>query len=380
MSAWTWGSDIYGRLGHGTVDKNLSCPTEVKYFSNIQLKAVTCGSAHNIAIDVDGHCYTWGKCHFGQLGHGEENRDEHVPRLVSALSGVCIENVGAGDSHVLATTTSGQLYSWGVGYYGCLGHGDEKSLYVPKIIDALSGRFIVSVSGGANHSIVRDNEGNLFVWGRDNFGQLGQPLLTIPGLSKPIRVNQKLPIPFKKLANGETCQMMRACHNHTLILTSSGCIISLGCNDNGELGHPDDCSMIDPSLFIGSSGNIEQVKYISAGWKHCAALTVSGCLYTWGEGQDGKLGLGHLRNVKTPKRVFAPNSNPQFKQVSCSDSHTLAVDIENVLWACGSGHYGKLGLAVDVATELQPLQRATTGAITGIVCGTNHNIAFRLKD
>ena len=378
MSVWTWGSDIYGRLGHGTVDKNLSCPTEVEYFSDIQLKFITCGSAHSIAVDTSGKCFTWGKCHFGQLGHGEENQDEHVPRVVDSLSGICIESVGAGDSHVMATTASGQAYSWGVGFYGCLGHGDEKSLYVPKIIEALTEKFIISASGGAYHSIARDKEGNLYVWGRDNFGQLGQPLVTVPGLVKPIRCNQKLPIPFKELPDGETSRMISACNNHTLILLNSGSVMSLGCNDNGELGHPNDCLMIDSSHFVGFNGNIEQVKYISAGWKHCAAITESGSLHTWGQGQDGKLGLGHLRNEKAPKRVII-TQNPQFKEVSCSDSHTLALTTDNILWACGSGYCGKLGIAVDMIAELQPLQTVISD-VTGIVCGTNHNIAFRLKD
>ena len=70
MAIWTWGSDIYGRLGHGTEDKHLDSPAEVKRLSGATLKAITCGSAHNIVVDESGQCFTWGKCHFGQLGHG----------------------------------------------------------------------------------------------------------------------------------------------------------------------------------------------------------------------------------------------------------------------------------------------------------------------
>ena len=387
MPVWTWGSDGYGRLGHGTVENNLSKPKEVSSLSDVSLKTVACGSAHNIAVDINGRCFTWGKCHYGQLGHGEDDKDEPIPRLVESLSGVCIHSLGAGDSHVLATTVTGEVFSWGVGFYGSLGHGNETSLSTPKLIEALSGKFIVSVSAGAYHSVAMDKEGGLFVWGRDNYGQIGQPLLTVPGLAKPIRVNQKLPIPFKNLPDeGDTCKMISACNNHTLMLLHSGVVLSLGCNDSGELGRSADApnSIIDPSCFVGYSNRMEPVKYVCAGWKHCAAITESGSLFTWGHGAYGRLGLGHTRDQSKPKCVPAPSASPVcFKDVACGESHTLALDTDSLLWACGSGHYGKLGLTSgDVATsKLLPLDVKLVAAgtvVSGVLCGTNHSIAFQL--
>lgn len=379
MPVWTWGSDGYGRLGHGTLEKNLDRPLEVRFFSDMPLKIVKCGSAHNIAVDINGRCFTWGKCHYGQLGHGEADKDEPIPRQVESLSGVVVQSLGAGDSHVLAATANGELYSWGVGFYGCLGHGDELSRSTPKLIEALFGKFIVSVSGGASHSVAIDKEGGLLVWGRDNFGQLGQPLLTLPGLPKPFRINQKVPIQYKNLPDGGSCKMVSACNNHTLILLDTGIIIALGCNDNGELGHrsTNGDNIIDPSTFVGYSNQVEQVKYVCAGWKHCVAITETGCLYSWGHGAYGRLGLGHSRDQATPKRVLVPNSNPVFKDVSCGESHTLALDTDDTLWACGSGHYGKLGLQLGEVIKLQPI-KANLGRLSGVLCGTNHSVAFKL--
>ena len=50
---WSWGSDVYGRLGLGTEDQHRARPTEVKAFSSVELAVATCGSAHNIVVDTD---------------------------------------------------------------------------------------------------------------------------------------------------------------------------------------------------------------------------------------------------------------------------------------------------------------------------------------
>ena len=389
MPIWSWGSDIYGRLGQGTVDKNLSQPTEVEYFRHLPLKTVTCGSAHNVAIDKAGVCYTWGKCHYGQLGHGEEDRDEHVPRQVMGLNGVRVERVGAGDSHVLAITDGGVVFSWGLGYYGCLGHGDETSRYTPTKIQALSGTVISSVTAGACHSVAIDDGGRVLMWGRDHCGQLGQPSLTVPGLPKPIRANQRTPVPYGNLpADDAHVIMVSACNNHTLLLLQSGRLLSLGCNENGELGRLGDHThstdpahlIINSSVFIGYSGEVEPITFVCAGWKHCAAITSTGCLYTWGHGAYGRLGRGHSRSDHTPGRVLNTGepTNPVYTGVACGESHTLAIDTNHNVWACGSGHYGKLGLPLNETDRLQPIKRQSS-QLSGILCGTNHSLAFQLE-
>ena len=387
---WTWGSDIYGRLGHGTEDKNLEFPSEVKVLSALQLKSVACGSAHNIVIDVNGQCYTWGKCHRGQLGHGEVDRDEHVPRPVEALRGVIVDSIGAGDSHVVAVTNEGQVYSWGVGYYGCLGHGDETTLTLPKRIEALSNQFITSASAGAYHSVALTKEGSVYLWGRDNCGQLGQPAKKIAGLIKDIRLNQKIPIVYENQHIDTKYKITSACNNHTLLLLESGAVLSLGFNENGELGRKkaekdaEDDPIIDPSYFRGQDERIEPVKLVCAGWKHCAAITVSGCLYTWGHGAYGRLGQGHCRNEPNPKQVKEvageKSETPHFKDIGCGKTHTVALDEDGIIWACGSGHYGKLGLPIDGSGFISKFHSLSfrVDSLSGVCCGTNHCMAYHI--
>lgn len=371
MSLYSWGSDIYGRLGHNTEDKHLAVPSEIKSLARIRLRQVTCGSAHNIVIDSKGTCYTWGKCHFGQLGHGEHDKDEHSPLLVEALKGIPVRSVVGGDSHVLAITEQGCVYSWGLGYYGTLGHGDEVSFAIPKLIESLSG--VIQGAAGTNHNLVLTNDGSVYVWGRDHYGQLDLPTKSItisPGVEKTVRLTQK--VPLLKAING-CVKSLSACFNHTLILLTSGQLISFGFNEHGELGrktNAKDEPIIDPDHFK------EPVIYVTAGWKHCAAITTSGSLYTWGHGSYGRLGTGSNQDTPRPTLV---QGLPPCSDVSCGESHTIALDTTGRLWAWGSAHYGKLGLPLDDCSFIQlprMLPFKSSVKLTAVCCGTNHSLAY----
>ena len=367
---YSWGSDIYGRLGHGTEDKNISSPKQIKPLP-ASITHVATGSAHNIVVDGEGRVYTWGKCHYGQLGHGEMDEDEHSPRIVESLKGIAISSVVGGDSHVLAITRDeGRVYSWGVGYYGTLGHGNESSLAVPKLIEGIPESVrIIGGGGGAYHSIVLATDGSVYVWGRDQYGQLGLP--SVSGDKSVKLTTQKVPVLNKY---EEPVQMLSACFNHTLFLLESGRVLSFGYNEHGELGHPSSSDpLVDPTSFN------EKVTYVKAGWKHCAAITKSHDLYVWGHGAYGRLGLGHSRDTGTPTLV---QGLAQCIDVSCGESHTIALDSTGRLWGWGSNHYGKLGLSMDEGSFIdrpRKLSFTSPSGLTGVAVGTNHTLAYSIS-
>ena len=396
MALWSWGSDIYGRLGHGTEDQHLGTPTEVRVLSNSRLISVTIGSAHNVAIEEDGKCYTWGKCHYGQLGHGEMDQNELIPRPVGAFASVKIASVGAGDSHVLAVTDAGELYTWGVGFYGCLGHGDETSLTTPKRVEKLHGsEVVVSATGGAFHSLCVNDRGQVFVWGRNHCGQLGMKALEMPDYSKGgkatkmVRLNQKVPVQLA-MKPEYVAKMVSARNDHSLILLEDGCVLSFGSNEKGQLGRDqkkpevEDVNdfLIDPNHFKNADGNPEKVIYMSAGYDHCAAITESHLLYTWGGGKYGQHGQGHTRDISIPSLVAQSSDGKQIKvsQMSCGDSFSIALSTDNgTLLAFGSSDYGKLGTGSNgIATNPTPISTKMPKSINGICCGTNHTLAYSL--
>ena len=375
----TWGSDGYGRLGHGTENRNLQTPTQVKGLDDVIVKRVTCGAAHNIVVDNGGLCYSWGKCHYGQLGHGELDQDEHLPRLIVSLKGVAVDFVVGGDSHVLAVTKDGgQVYSWGLGYYGTLGHGDEHSHATPQLIQSLKDVHIMSVAAGANHNFAVSRAGRVYVWGRDHCGQLGlAPRKSlVNGVEKLVRLNQKTPV-IKEFP--EAIKTISACFNHTLVLLESGVIASYGCNDHYELGRGSHLTSNELQVPLIEYAHFnEPVSIVKAGWKHCAAITDNGILYMWGHGNYGRLGSGHCRDVEFPNKVVV-GGGVKFRDVSCGESHTIALDVDGRLWGWGSNHYGKLGLSVDDGSyvDVPRLLRFQIEGLVGVCCGTNHSIAYR---
>ena len=387
MPVWSWGSDVYGRLGHGTEDQHRGKPTEIAALSNVALTAAVCGSAHNVVVDSSGQVLTWGKCHYGQLGHGEMDQNELIPRPVEALRGIRIRSVGAGDSHVLAVTDDGSCYSWGVGFYGCLGHGDEQSLALPRLVEKLGGEKLLSVSGGAFHSIALTEDGRVLVWGRDNLGQLGMKPLEMPNYAaggkatKLVRLNKKEPVELQMPTTGK---MVAACNNHTLVLLADGRVVSFGDNEHNQLGREktgetDTPAVIDPSHFSSKPGGPEPVSIISAGWNHCAAITQSGALFTWGKGTHGQLGLGHTRGSRTPQQVsvFPKNQQPVIVHLSCGDSFTVCTAADGTVLAFGSPDYGKLGCGANGCALTAAVVSSAPKQLSGICCGTNHTIAYQ---
>ena len=84
-----------------------------------------------MALTADGRVFSWGEGDDGKLGHGTTATVE-TPRLIESLDGLRIRDIAAGSSHSAAVSSSGELYTWGLGEYGRLGHGDCVTQLVPK--------------------------------------------------------------------------------------------------------------------------------------------------------------------------------------------------------------------------------------------------------
>ncbi|CAI6009246.1 unnamed protein product [Closterium sp. NIES-65] len=135
----TWGYNEHGQLGIGRACDGLQKPHLVASFQrflddppltcpdSIRIVAVACGGFHTAAVDARGEMYTWGGGLMGQLGHrtlqARGGTCEVVPRRVVALEGVSVTQVACGRTHTCALTHRGALYIWGAGRDGQLGTG-----------------------------------------------------------------------------------------------------------------------------------------------------------------------------------------------------------------------------------------------------------------
>ena len=82
--------------------------------------------------------FSWGRGEDGQLGLGDTS-DQHEPTFLDALRGVAVRQLACGSGHTCVLTHDGEVYTWGRGDDGRLGHGDNGWKYVPRLVNALSG-------------------------------------------------------------------------------------------------------------------------------------------------------------------------------------------------------------------------------------------------
>lgn len=97
------------------------------------------------------------------------------PEQVLALEGIPVQSVACGKMHTMCLTKSGEVYAWGEGQYGRLGLSSNSTRLTPMKIDqAIFGdEKIVQLKAGAYHGIALTASGKVYIWGRNNYGQIG---------------------------------------------------------------------------------------------------------------------------------------------------------------------------------------------------------------
>lgn len=185
---FTWGRGEDGQLGLGdTSDMHL--PTLVDSLRGVHVKQLACGSGHSCVLTEEGEVYSWGRGDDGRLGHGD-NGWKYVPRLIHSLMGKVICLVTCGSYHTAAISTNGELFTWGGGMYGKLGHGDESGCSLPrKVESSLLGVHVISVACGSRHTACLSSDGKLYSWGDKENGVSGHG--DIEGECFPVEMPQR---------------------------------------------------------------------------------------------------------------------------------------------------------------------------------------------
>lgn len=172
---YTWGKNETGRLGHGDTmaGETVSLPCKIETFSMLQIRviSVSCGQKHTMALTQQG-IYGWGSSYYGQVGLNTRLTYTR-PMLVEALSKINCVAVDCGQYHTLALTDDAQVYSWGWGIHGQLGHGDVEDRLIPHLVKSLTNKHVFKIAGGYIHSLVLTSQGDVYAFGSGFFGQLG---------------------------------------------------------------------------------------------------------------------------------------------------------------------------------------------------------------
>ena len=148
-------------------------PARVEGLQNKVVVALACGSRHTCALTSQGEVYSWGDNENGVTGHGTTEGFQYSPRVINALRGYNIISVGACGFHSGVVTSEGEVFTFGEGKFGRLGHGSENNCLIPRPIEALRGKRVVMFAAGGFHSCCVTDTGHLYTFGGGEHGQLG---------------------------------------------------------------------------------------------------------------------------------------------------------------------------------------------------------------
>ncbi|KAM4682548.1 E3 ubiquitin-protein ligase HERC2 isoform 7-T7 [Amazona ochrocephala] len=301
-----------GRLGIGGTE-SVSAPTLLESIQHVFIKkvAVNSGGKHCLALSSEGEVYSWGEAEDGKLGHGNRSPCDR-PRVVESLRGIEVVDIAAGGAHSACITAAGDLFTWGKGRYGRLGHGDSEDQLKPKLVEALQGCRVIDIACGSGdaQTLCLTDDDTVWSWGDGDYGKLGRG--GSDGCKVPMKIDSLTGLGVVKVECGS---------QFSVALTKSGAVYTWGKGDYHRLGHGSDDHVRRPRQVQGLQG--KKVIAIATGSLHCVCCTEDGEVYTWGDNDEGQLGDGTTNAIQRP-RLVAALQGKKINRVACGSAHTLA--------------------------------------------------------
>ena len=361
MKAIAFGSNRFHQLGLGEDDSRESDHLAVAFGRGADappaegFRDIQCGGSFSVVLGEDGGIEVVGIVNgkvFPQLSK--------VPISLP----IRVKQAACGKKHSLLLMEGGFVMSFGVGFFGQLGHGDDFCHSTPKLIESLNpkqmGAEACMVAAGGSHSAVLFESGNLFMFGLNRNSQCG-----VSARCDSVLVPTLLEGGSEKEAGGGksrdgssggygvskgASKTVHVCcgRSHSALMTAGGAIYTWGGTTYGRLGIQRTLPKIQPyparvSWF--DDRNLQVVKLVTGDF-HMVALCSDGGVYTWGYGSDGQLGQASLFHFRAPKRIdhFVDN-NITVQDVECGALYSTAVDAKGGMWSWGYGDGGWLGIS-----------------------------------
>ena len=318
-----WGDNRFGQLGDGTIEQRVR-PVDVIGL-NARVKVIAAGGSHTCAVTELGAVACWGSNGSGQLGNAAIQQSSTPVPVVGLEDQVSF--VATGGSHTCAVTQSGGVKCWGSNAAGQLGDGTEIIRLTP--VDAVGlAQGILKVSASELYHSCATEAAGVDCWGDNESGQLGDG--TNLRRSSPVAV-----------ADLQAAVDISSGAAHTCAVTREGAAKCWGSDPYGQLGigswqYP------YPNTPVNVVGLQSGVSSITAGADHTCALLQNGELKCWGNGEDGRLGIGaFIPMERTPADVVGLGE--AVTQVSAGSTHTCAVTISGSVKCWGGNQFGQLG-------------------------------------
>lgn len=281
--------------------------------------------------------------------------------LLGALTGTApaqeasprIVQVATGNLHACALTDAGELWCWGDNEYGQLGDGTQESRDLPVRVRRI-GDGVRAVATGEAHSCAINRDGRVLCWGKGFHGQLGNGMA----------MNSSVPVRARGL--GIEVRSIAAGGSHSCAINRFGRAFCWGANDVGQLGNGTTANKFAPEPVTGLR---RSVRAIAAGRGHSCAINRVGRAFCWGYNLHGQLGDGtnETRLAPVPVSTATPRFNLRnIATIATGDSHSCAVNTGGLFFCWGRNREGQLGLGdLDPRNEPAQVWRMRAAAAVG---------------
>ena len=344
---WVWGLNNYGQLGTNNTTPGTGISSPVQTVSGgTNWKQVAGGNRHTAAIKTDGTLWLWGFNTSGELGDNTTTSRSSPVQTVSA--GTNWKQVSSGSFHTAAIKTDGTLWLWGLNSNGELGTNNTTNRSSP-VQTVSAGTNWKQVSMGSFHTAAIKTDGTLWVWGRNNYGQLGDN--TVTNRSSPVQT----------ISAGTNWKQVSVGYRHTAAIKTDGTLWVWGRNAYGQLGDNTITHKSSPVQTVSGGTNWKQVSCggNSSGGNHTAAIKTDGTLWLWGFNGQGQLGDSTTTSRSSPVQTTSGGTN--WKQVAGGNLHTAAIKTDGTLWLWGDNNSGELGDNTSNNRRSAPIQTVAGG-------------------
>ncbi|WP_445671825.1 RCC1 domain-containing protein [Paenibacillus sp. FSL W8-0439] len=271
--------------------------------------------------------WSWGFAGHGELGTGKVRDSAKEPVINKYINDV--KEVRAGGQFTLALKNDGTVWAYGENNFGQLGNGTKgASASSVKPVQVQGLEDIVAINAGDSFGAALDKDNQLWVWGRGYDGAMGQD----------DKEDQPTPVQYR-IGDIKT---FTAGPDRIYVLTNSGEVYASGNNSSGKLGDGTSTFRRSPVLI-----NVSNVSRLKAGKSQTFALKNNGTLWGWGTNNVGQVGDGtDVFSVKVPSQVVDDTNTPLTDVVafSAAGTHSHALTADGTVWSWGSNGNGELGI------------------------------------
>jgi alpha-tubulin suppressor-like RCC1 family protein len=274
------------------------------------------GFRYCIARNRSGKIYCWGWNIRGLLGIGSKDESYPKPKLNQYLNNEFVIDISCGVYHSLVLTNCGEVYAWGGNGWGQIGNGCNDNQLIPIKVKGFNNERVVMISCGDRHSMALTECGHVYSWGLNDCGQLGIGNTEDSNEPKFVTVidENKCDVFIEKISCGS---------GHSLSLSSDGFIYAFGCNKFGELGNQKEENELSPQRIKIETKFID----ISSHWGNYISMVLSqdGIYYNWGQCGEEIIQTPKPTNFESFEEIYAKYFKTTQKAINFEEQNSVPI-------------------------------------------------------